>query len=88
MINKKGKCTNELGICLNVLLHYKQYKRLDGRQVIIIKNDGLKKYNDFVGKVGIVTGFEYINFDKPIIVWFPKIKQEFCFSFKELKENR
>lgn len=85
MINKKGKCVNELGICLNVLLHYKKYKKLLGRQVKVIKNDGLEKYSKLVGKVGFVADFEYINFKKPIIVWFPNQEKEYCFGIDELE---
>lgn len=85
MINKKSKCTNKLGICLNVLLHYNKYKKLVGEQVEIIKNDGLSKYNDLVGKVGYVCDFEFENFAKPLIVHFPKTKKEYCFGIDELK---
>ena len=85
MINKKGKCTNKLGICLNVLLHYNKYKKLVGEQVEIIKNDGLSKYDDLIGKIGYVCDFEFENFEKPLIVHFPKIKKEYCFGIDELK---
>ncbi len=88
MINKNGKVFTRLGICLNVLLHYKKYKKLLGEQVTVVKNDGLDQYNNLIGEQGFVTDFEYVNFEKPIIVWFPKIKKEYCFAIKELKENR
>ncbi len=85
MINKKGKCTNKLGICLNVLLHYNKYNKLVGRQVEIIKNDGLSKYDDLIGEIGYVCNFEFENFKKPLIVHFPKTKKEYCFGIDELK---
>lgn len=88
MINKKGKCTNKLAICLNVLLHYGNYKKLVGEQVEIIKNDGLPKYDDLIGKVGYVCDFEFVNFKKPLIVRFPKTKEKYCFGINELKLYR
>lgn len=85
MINKNGKVFTRLGICLNVLLHYKKYKKLLGEQVKIIKNDGLAQYSKLIGEIGFVTDFEYVNFEKPIIVWFPKLKKEYCFAINELE---
>lgn len=86
MINRNGKTINKLGICLNVLLHYGEYKKLLGYRVRIIKNDGSSQYNMLIGKIGYVYDFEFENFDKPIIVHFPKIKKEYCFAIDELKE--
>lgn len=85
MINKNGKCTNKLGICLNVLLHYSNYKKLDCKMVEIIKNDGLPQYSKLIGELGYVCNFEFENFKKYLIVYFPKIKKECCFATKELK---
>ena len=88
MMNKNGKCMNKLAICLNVLLHYDNYKKLVGRQVEIIKNDGLPKYDDLIGKIGYVYDFEFVNFKKPLIVHFPKTKEKYCFGINELKLYR
>lgn len=85
MINKNGKCIDKFGICLNVLLHYGKYRKLVGEQVKIIKNDGLEQYNMLIGEIGFVYGFEYENFDKPIIIHFPKIKRQYCFALNELE---
>lgn len=85
MINKNGKCIDKFGICLNVLLHYGKYRKLVGEQVKIIKNDGLEQYNMLIGEIGLVYGFEYENFDKPIIIHFPKIKRQYCFALNELE---
>lgn len=87
MINKNGKATSKLGICLNVLLHYGKYEKLLGEQVRIIKNDGLDQYNMLIGTTGFVTDFEYRNFSKPIIVtfWENKQQRELCFNAKELE---
>lgn len=85
MINKNGKCIDKFGICLNVLLHYGKYRKLVGEQVKIIKNDGLEQYNMLIGEIGFVYGFEYENFEKPIIIHFPKIKKEYCFAIDELE---
>ena len=85
MINKNGKCTDKFGICLNVLLHYGKYRKLVGEQVKIIKNDGLEQYSILVGEIGYVYGFEYENFEKPIIIHFPKTKKQYCFALKELE---
>lgn len=84
-MNKNGKTIKKLGICLNVLLHYGKYKKLLGYRVRIIKNNGLSQYNKLVGEIGYVYDFEFENFDKPIIVHFPKIKKEYCFAIDELK---
>jgi hypothetical protein len=85
MINKNGKCINKFGICLNVLLHYGKYRKIVGEQVEIIKNNGLDKYNKLIGKIGFVKGFEYENFKKPIIIYFPKTKEQYCFAINEIK---
>ena len=76
---------NKLRICLNVLLHYGKYKKIVGQPVKIIKNDGLTKYNNIVGKIGVVTDFEYANFNKPIVVYFVSKRKEYCFSIDELE---
>lgn len=85
MINKNGKCTDKFGICLNVLLHYGKYRKLVGEQVKSIKNDGLEQYSMLVGEIGYVYGFEYENFEKPIIIHFPKTKRNYCFALKEIE---
>lgn len=85
MINKNGKCISKLGICLNILLHYGKYQKIVGKRVKIVKNEGLPKYNNIVGKIGVVTDFEYINFSKPIVVYFANKRKEYCFSFDELE---
>jgi len=86
MINKNGKCINKYGICLNVLLHYGQYKKLVGLPIIIRKNDGLEKYDKLIGKTGYVVDFEYTNFDKPLIVRIDK--KEYCFSSNEIESRK
>ena len=86
MINKNGKTTKKLEICLNVLLQYGKYKKLLGYNVRIIKNDGLSKYNKLIGEIGYVCNFEFENYEKPIIVHFPKLKKEYCFAIDELEK--
>lgn len=86
MINKNGKAIKKLGICLNVLFHYGKYKKLLGYKVRIIKNDGLSQYSMLVGEIGYVCDFEFENFEKPIIVHFPKLKKEYCFTIDELEK--
>lgn len=86
MINKNGKVIKKFGICLNVLLHYGKYRKIVGEQVKIVKNDGLEKYNKLVGQIGYVCDFEFENFKKPIIVHFPKLKNEYCFAINELEK--
>lgn len=88
MMNKKRKCTNKLGICLNVLLHYSKYEELVGEEVEIIKNNGLPIYDALIGEIGYVCNFEFQNFEKPLIVHFPKTKKEYCFGIDELKLYR
>ena len=85
MINKNGKCINKYGICLNVLLHYDKDKKLLGKQVKISKNDSLEKYNILIGDIGYVYNFEYKNFEKPIIIYFPKDNRQLCFSINEFE---
>ena len=81
-------CKSKLKICLNVLLHYSKYRKIVGEQVKIVKNDGLEQYSMLVGEIGYVCSFEFENFKKPIIVYFPKIKKEYCFSLDELEVRR
>ena len=85
MINRNATFTKKIKICLNVLLHYGEYKKLLGYRVRIIKNDGLSQYDMLVGEIGYVYDFEFENFDKPLIVHFPKTKKEYCFGIDELK---
>lgn len=87
MINKNGKVSTRLGICLNVLLHYGKYKKLLGEQVKIIKNDGLSQYNMLIGETGFVSDFEFCNFRKPIIITFFKDNEHkhYCFAFNEIE---
>lgn len=76
-------------ICLNVMKNYDKYKKLLGEQVRIIKNDGLEKYDKFIGKIGIVTSFEFVNFEKPLIITFFKgdgNPQQYCFGFDEIEK--
>lgn len=86
MINKNGKAIKKLGICLNVLFHYGKYKKLLGCKVRIIKNDSLSQYNKLIGEIGYVCDFEFINFSKPIIVYFPKLKKAYCFAIDEFEK--
>lgn len=76
---------SKLRICLNVLLHYSKYRKIVGEQVKVIKNDGLEQYNMLIDETGYVYSFEFENFEKPIIVHFPKTNKEYCFSLNELK---
>lgn len=75
-------------IIMNVLLHYKKYKKLLGLQVVIKSNKGLRKYDKYIGKIGVVDKFEFYNFKFPIIVWFPKTDEHYCFSLKEIERRR
>lgn len=88
MINKYGKATGKLGIILNVLLHYGKYEKLLGSQVKIVKNNSKEKYNDYIGKIGIVSGFEYKNFANPLIIMFftNGTSKDLCFSFNEIEK--
>lgn len=88
MINKYGKVTGKLGIILNVLLHYGKYEKLLGSRVKIVRNNGKEKYNDYIGKTGIVSGFEYRNFSNPLIITFftNKTSKCLCFSFNEIEK--
>ncbi len=85
MINKNSKWIAKFKICLNVLLHYGIYRRIVGEQVRIIKNNGKEQYNMLIGEIGYVYGFEYENFEKPIIIHFPKTKRNYCFAINELE---
>lgn len=85
MIDKNTTFIKKAKICLNVLLHYGKYKKLVGEQVEIIKNDDLSQYSNLIGEVGYVCNFEFENFEKPLIVHFPKIKRDYCFGIDELK---
>lgn len=76
----------KLKIILNVLLHYNKYEKLIGEQVKIIKNNGLKKYDKLIGEIGVVYDFEYVNFKKPFIIWFPTLNKKYCFSLNEFKQ--
>lgn len=82
---KKIYSKSKFIICLNVLLHYGGYRKIVGEQVKILKNNGLEKYNELIGEIGYVWSFEFENFEKPIIVHFPKIKKDYCFSIDELE---
>lgn len=82
---RNGKIFERLGICLNVLLHYKKFIKIIGKEVKIIKNDGLEKYNKLIGEIGLVIDFEFVNFKNPIVIWFPKLEREYCFAFDELE---
>ena len=82
MINKNGKCTNKFGICLNVLLHYGKYRKIVGYKVRIKE---ISDYPLLVGEIGYVYDFEYRNFDKPIIIYFPKTKKQYCFAINEIE---
>lgn len=85
MIGKNATFIKKTKICLNVLLHYGKYKKLVGEQVEIIENDDLPQYSNLIGEVGYVYNFEFENFEKPLIVHFPKIKRDYCFGIDELK---
>lgn len=85
MINRNATFITKIKIFLNILLHYSKYKKLVGEQVEIIKNDGLQQYNNLIGEIGYVCNFEFENFEKPLIVHFPKTKKEYCFGIDELK---
>lgn len=85
MIDRNATFIRKIKICLNVLLHYNRYKKLVGEQVEIIKNDGLSQYNNLIGEIGYVRNFEFENFEKPLIVRFPKMGRDYCFGIDELK---
>lgn len=85
MINKNNIFKRKIKICLNVLLHYSKYCELVGKQVEIIENNSLQQYSKLIGEIGYVYDFEFENFEKPIIIHFPKIKREYCFSIEELE---
>lgn len=55
-------------IILNVLLHYGKYRKMVGRSVRILKNNGLKQYDKYIGTIGYVLDFEFYRIEKPIIV--------------------
>lgn len=71
-------------IILNVLLHYGKYRKMVGRNVRILKNNGLIKYNKLIGETGHVIGFEFYRIEKPIIVKFNN-NEELCFAPNELE---
>ena len=84
--NKKvAELKKEYNLCTKKYT-YGKYKKLLGYRVRIIKNNGLSQYNKLVREIGYVYDFEFENFDKPIIVHFPKIKKEYCFAIDELEE--
>lgn len=58
------------------------------RKIKIILNVLLhyKKYEKLVGETGVVYSFEYENFKKPYIIWFPKNNEKYCFSLNEFKQ--
>lgn len=71
-----------LGKAWNILKNENKFKY--GCRVKIIKNDGFKKDDEFVGKIGIYEGIEYINKEAPFRVHFYG-KGVYCFSYNELE---
>ena len=80
-------CKSKLSKILFVLKNENKYNL--GDFVIITKNNGLKKYDKYVGKIGYFTGIEYWNKEKPFKIQFPNEKEELCFADDEfvLKES-
>ena len=74
----------KIKLILNILLHYKRYRKIVGHKVRILKNNGLAYYDKFIGTEGYVLDFEFYRFDKPIIVKLND-KTEKCFSFSEIE---
>lgn len=69
---------HEMEIILNVLLHYRKYRKLLGKKVNV--NTGQKER-----EIGWVYGFEFDNFKYPIQVRFSD-NVVLCYSIKELEE--
>lgn len=74
---------SRLGKAIAVFKNEDKFKY--GYRVKVIKNNGLKKYDKFIGKIGIYDGLEYWNKEKPFRVDFFE-DGKFCFSEDELEK--
>ena len=72
-----------LGKAWNVFKNENKFKYC--HRVKVIKNDGLKKYDEYIGKIGFYDGLEYWNKEKPFRVDFFE-DGKLCFSEDELEK--
>ena len=70
---------HEIKIILNVLLHYRKYRKILGNKVSV---DRRQKERE----IGWVYGFEFDNFKYPIQVMFSD-NVVLCYSIKELEKE-
>ena len=74
---------SRLGKAIAVFKNENKFKY--GYRVKVVKNNGLKKYDKYIGKVGIYDGLEYWNKEKPCRVDFLD-GTCLCFSEDELEK--
>lgn len=74
---------SRLGKAIAVFKNENKFKY--GYRVKVVKNNGLKKYDKYIGKVGIYDGLEYWNKEKPFRVDFLD-GTGLCFSEDELEK--
>ena len=74
---------SRLGKAIAVFKNENKFKY--GHRVRVIKNNGYKKYEKYVGKIGIYDGLEYWNKEKPFRVDFFE-DGTLCFSADELEK--
>lgn len=74
---------SRLGKAIAVFKNENKFKY--GYRVKVVKNNGLKKYDKYIGKVGVYDGLEYWNKEKPFRVDFLD-GTCLCFSENELEK--
>ena len=78
---------NKIKIIFNILKNYSKYRKLVGTKVLIVENKDLEKYNNYIGRTGVVYGFQFDNTKNPFIIRFTT-GEELCFNSKEFRADK